>query len=86
MKEKLDLFKSLLDKAINSDNIKDLAIIEEDLQKLLEKRAKLGLGPKASNRVTKNVLENYDQKADDLQFGQLQDLIAKEVNRYLEKS
>ena len=34
MKEKLDLFISLLDKAIKSDNIKDLAIIEEDLQKL----------------------------------------------------
>ena len=63
-----------------------MTLPEEDLQKLLEKRAKLGLGPKASNRITKNVLENYDQKADDFHFGQLQDIIAKEVNKYLEKS
>ena len=36
-----------------------MTLPEADLQKLLEKRAKLGLGPKASNHVTKNILENY---------------------------
>jgi len=63
-----------------------MTIPEEDLQKLLEKRAKIGLGPKSTNRVAKNVLDNYDQKADDIHLHQLQDLIAKEVNKYLEKS
>ena len=63
-----------------------MTLPEADLQKLLEKRAKLGLGPKASNHVTKNILENYDQEKDNIQFGQLQDIIAKEVNRYLENS
>ncbi len=63
-----------------------MTIPEEDLQKLLEKGAKIGLGPRSTNRVAKNVLDNYDEKADDVHLHQLQDLIAKEVNKYLEKS
>jgi L-fuculose-phosphate aldolase len=62
-----------------------LAIPEDDMDKLLKKRASLGLGPKKTSDVADKVLQQYGQikDLDNKHLDQLKELITQEVNKII---